>query len=108
VRCATISESAAYKPTAASNSADTAKHISNTFSRRVEAVDSVISSSIVLTPKLQEGGLEEDDSQGYALFHDPGMHAVELRFPALAEKHFTILRDVLRNSSDAADRVSPH
>jgi hypothetical protein len=55
--------------------------------------------------KLQEGGLEEDDSQGYALFHDPGMHAVQLRFPALAEKHLTILRDVLRNSSDAADRA---
>ena len=54
---------------------------------------------------MQADGLEEDDSQGYALFHDPGMRAVQLRFPALAEKHLTILRDVLRNSSDAADRA---
>jgi len=54
---------------------------------------------------MQEDGLEEDDSQGYALFHDPEMRAVQLRFPALAEKHLTILRDVLRNSSDAADRA---
>jgi hypothetical protein len=54
---------------------------------------------------MQADGLEEDDSQGYALFHDPGMRAVQLRFPALAEKHPTILRDVLRNSSDAADRA---
>ena len=54
---------------------------------------------------MQADGLEEDDSQGYALFHDPGMRAVQLRFPALAEKNITILRDVLRNSSDAADRA---
>jgi hypothetical protein len=54
---------------------------------------------------MQADGLEEDDSQGYALFHDPGMRAVQLRFPALAEKHLTILRDVLRNSSDASDRA---
>jgi HEAT repeats len=54
---------------------------------------------------MQADGLEEDDSQGYALFHDPGMRAVQLRFPALAEKHLTILRDVLRNSSDASERA---
>jgi hypothetical protein len=54
---------------------------------------------------MQEGGMEEDDSLGYALFHDPGMRAVQLRFPALAEKHLTVLRDILRNSSDAADRA---
>jgi len=54
---------------------------------------------------MQEDGLEENDSQGYALFPDPEMHAVQLRFPALAEKHLTILSDVLRNSSDAADRT---
>jgi hypothetical protein len=54
---------------------------------------------------MQEDGLEENDSQGYALFHDPEMRAVQLRFPALAEKHLTILRDVLRNSSDGADRA---
>jgi hypothetical protein len=54
---------------------------------------------------MQEDGLEENDSQGYALFPDPEMRAVQLRFPPLAEKHLTILRDVLRNSSDAADRT---
>ncbi len=54
---------------------------------------------------IQEGGLEEDDSQGYALFHNPAIRAVQIRFPALAEKYLPNLTDVLRNSSDAGDRA---
>ncbi len=54
---------------------------------------------------LQNSDFEEDDSQGFALFHNPETRAVQLRFPVLAGKHLAILRDVLWNSSDVGDRA---
>jgi len=49
----------------------------------------------MLRSKHAEGGMEEDDSRGMAI-HDPGMSAVQLGFPALAERHLPFL-ELLRN-----------
>jgi len=54
---------------------------------------------------MEKGDFAEDDSQGYALFHDPDVRAVQLRFVTLAEVHFSNLIDVLRDSSDARQRA---
>jgi hypothetical protein len=52
-----------------------------------------------------KGDAGEGDTQGHALFHDSATRAVQLHFLTLAQAHFSNLRDVLRNSSDAEQRA---
>jgi hypothetical protein len=54
---------------------------------------------------IQSGDFAEDDSQGYALDDNPGVRAVQLQFPRLAEVHLANLKDVLHNSSDSHQRA---
>jgi len=51
------------------------------------------------------GDAAEDDSQGYALGHDPGLRAAQFRYVALAQTHRANLLDVLHNSSDDQQRA---
>ncbi len=51
------------------------------------------------------GNSTEDDSQGHALSSDPELHALQLGLIPLAEVHLAILKDVLHNSSDSAQRA---
>lgn len=51
------------------------------------------------------GNASEDDSQGHALTNDPATRAIQERFIIFATKDLKLLRDVLENSSDAAQRA---
>ena len=51
------------------------------------------------------GNNGEDDSQGRALSDSPELRAEQLKLIALADRHFTQLRDVLQNSSVAEQRA---
>jgi len=54
---------------------------------------------------VEKRDFQEDDSQGYALDHYPAVHAVQEHFVILAAKNFSVLRDVLDNSSDPHERA---
>jgi len=47
----------------------------------------------------------EDDSQGHALAHDPGMRAIQERYLTYADRDLPELRRVLRDSSDPEHRA---
>jgi uncharacterized protein (TIGR03435 family) len=50
--------------------------------------------------------LDEDDSQGHALFTDPTMRAMEDKAIQFDQAHLFLARDVLKNSSDANQRAA--
>jgi hypothetical protein len=54
---------------------------------------------------MTRGDFAEDHSHGHALMHDPPARAAQERFVALAERHMSRLRDVLRQSSDSSQRA---
>lgn len=54
---------------------------------------------------VERGEAGEDLSRGHSLMVDPDTRAFQLQFVGLAEKHLTLLRDVLRNSSDPVQRA---
>ncbi len=47
----------------------------------------------------------ENLAEGHSLLSDPAAREQQLRFVPLAEKHFSILKDVLKNSSDEEHRA---
>lgn len=47
----------------------------------------------------------ENLSAGHSLLSDPASREQQLRFVPLAEKHFSVLKDVLKNSSDEEHRA---
>jgi len=51
------------------------------------------------------GDAAEDDSQGHALGHDPGLRAAQLRYVTLAQAYRANLLDVLHNSADNRQRA---
>ena len=57
-----------------------------------------------LLPAIQAGGGKEDDSQGYALFSDDKLHAIQLEMRAFAVANEKTVEEVLRSSSSAAQR----
>jgi hypothetical protein len=71
----------------------------------VEIMDAGKAFEAALTQAVEHGDASEDDSNGYALSKDPATLAVEKRFLILAVKYPQQLREVLRNSSDAAQRA---
>lgn len=54
---------------------------------------------------VERGEAGEDLSRGHSLMVDPDARAFQLQFVGLAGKHLTVLRDVLRNSSDPVQRA---
>lgn len=58
-----------------------------------------------MTAAISRGDAAEDDSQGHALFHDPATRAVQEGFVRYAARDLVLLRQVLRESSDAAQRA---
>jgi len=54
---------------------------------------------------IQRGDTREDDSQGHALSDDPATRTIQLSFIAYAARDRQLLRRVLRESSDDADRA---
>jgi hypothetical protein len=54
---------------------------------------------------IQRGDFAEDHSKGHALMHDPDARAAQERFVTLEAEHDRILRQVLRESSDAGQRA---
>jgi hypothetical protein len=54
---------------------------------------------------VQRGDAGEDRSQGHSLMHDPATRAIQERFAGLARRDLPLLRAVLRNASDAAERA---
>jgi hypothetical protein len=49
---------------------------------------------------------DEDDSQGHALSSDPAMRAAEQKATQFAASNLAVVRDVLKNSSDAGQRAT--
>jgi hypothetical protein len=68
----------------------------------VEAGDQL---STALMAAVQRGDAGEDDSQGHALAHDPATRRVQERFIGYAARDLPLLREVLRESADAAHRA---
>jgi hypothetical protein len=58
-----------------------------------------------VTMAMAKGDAAQDDSNGYALFHNPACRAIQERFLAFAARNLPLLEDVLRNSSDAGQRA---
>lgn len=58
-----------------------------------------------LMKAVEAGDAGEDDSQGYTLNHNPALRAVEERFIGFAARDLALLRNVLRNSSNADQRA---
>ncbi len=54
---------------------------------------------------VMRGVGEEDQSKGYALSKDPSLHAIQLEVRAYAIDHEALLREVLVNSADDAQRI---
>lgn len=54
---------------------------------------------------VSSGRTGEDDSLGHSLLHDPDARRVQERFTELADRHGVVLREVLRNSADPAQRA---
>jgi HEAT repeat protein len=53
---------------------------------------------------VQRGDAAEDRSKGHSLAHDPATRAVQERFVGFADRDLSVLRQVLRGSSDADQR----
>lgn len=58
-----------------------------------------------LSQAVLKGDAREDDSKGYALFHDSACRAVQERFVEFAARDLPLLEKVLRNSGDAGQRA---
>ncbi len=54
---------------------------------------------------IKENNFSEDDSNGYALFGNAALRAIQRKFPALADRHYERLVDVLTNSREADQRA---
>jgi hypothetical protein len=54
---------------------------------------------------IERGDLQEDQSQGHSLMHDPGARAVQEGFVALANRYDRQLREVLRDSDKPEQRA---
>jgi hypothetical protein len=54
---------------------------------------------------VKRGDAAEDDSQGYALFHDPASRADQLKLRAWARAHTPMVLRVLAESRDSAQRA---
>ena len=54
---------------------------------------------------MEAGDRAEDQSEGHSLMHFPEARAAQKKFITLAALHQGVLRDVLRNSSDAGQRA---
>jgi hypothetical protein len=54
---------------------------------------------------VEWGAANEDDSQGYALFHDPATHADQLKLLAWTRAHPAIVLKVLPESREARQRA---
>ena len=54
---------------------------------------------------ISAGRTGEDDSLGHSLLHDPDARRVQEGFTELADRHGVVLREVLRNSADPAQRA---
>lgn len=57
-------------------------------------------------PNALANGADEDDSQGYALIQDATMLPLEQKMIAFAASDMGTLRDVLKNSADANQRIA--
>jgi hypothetical protein len=57
-------------------------------------------------PGAMAKGVQEDDSQGYALHSDATMRAIEEKMIAFAANHVALVRDVLKNAGDANQRIA--
>jgi HEAT repeats len=60
---------------------------------------------VAFQKSILKGDYPEDDSQGYALDHDPEVRAIQLRFVGFADTYLANLKDVLHNSSDSHQRA---
>lgn len=58
-----------------------------------------------LTEAVRAGRTDDDISQGHSLVADSAARSYQLRFPALANTHLDLLREVLRESGDAGYRA---
>lgn len=58
-----------------------------------------------LSQAVIKGDAREDDSKGYALFHDSSCRAIQERFVKFAARDLPLLEKVLRNSGDAGQRA---
>lgn len=54
---------------------------------------------------VERGDLQEDQSQGHSLMHDPGARAVQEAFVALADRYDGQLREALRDSDKREQRA---
>jgi hypothetical protein len=54
---------------------------------------------------VRRGDAEEDDSSGHSLMHDAASRAIQEGFIGVAARDLQLLRDVLHDSSEAADRA---
>jgi hypothetical protein len=61
--------------------------------------------SSALAVAVQRGDAGEDRSEGHALAHDPAMRAIQERFITYARRDRPTLGEVLRQSSDSAERA---
>ncbi len=53
---------------------------------------------------IKQNDFSEDDSSGYALMGNAALRAIQRKFPALADRHYGRLVDVLQNSRHADQR----
>lgn len=54
---------------------------------------------------IERGDAGEDRSQGYSLMLDPATRAIQQQFIVFARRDFSLLRQVLQNSSETAERA---
>jgi len=57
------------------------------------------------TSAVQRGDTAEDRSKGHSLMHDPAARTIQESFVVFAKRDLTLLRKVLRSSSDPAHRA---
>jgi beta-lactamase class A len=65
----------------------------------------VYNKQMELLPKAIAAGESEDDSNGYDLSSFPELHGKQLEMRQLALQHGELIRDVLKNASDAQQRI---
>lgn len=70
-----------------------------------DAVDAGAAFEEAARNAVLRGDVEEDDSAGHALLHDPDARVIQEKFVGLAARDPGRLRDVLRNSADAGQRA---
>ncbi|HSF25042.1 MAG TPA: HEAT repeat domain-containing protein, partial [Blastocatellia bacterium] len=54
---------------------------------------------------VERGDAGEDRSQGHSLMHDPATRAIQQQFIVFARRDFSLLREVLRDCSETAQRA---